>query len=115
METRAETLVRRLAVLVGFTDRSPQQTHVAVSLDSPPAPTPTRALTFNWLTTWLLLWQAAMVLLFAFCTLYPAQLLPGGSAGDMGARYGMFQDVRTPWTFTLHSHSRPARSLLRCT
>jgi hypothetical protein len=46
----------------------------------------------------LITWQCALVLLFALCTTFAAELLPGGSSAENSrlmpaARYAMWQDT----------------------
>ena len=49
----------------------------------------------NFFSVKALLWQGAMIVLFATCTTFPASLSPSTATNEaqMGVRYAMFQDV----------------------
>ena len=47
-------------------------------------------------TTWaLLIWQAAMIILFATCSKFPLSYSPGGVHLEKPARYSMWMDTHT--------------------
>ena len=92
-----------LKVSSSSSKKMPDDDVTAITLSPPAAvtsvtaPAPHKSVFTSNPTTWtLIIWQAAMIILFATCTKFPPSYSPGGSPSSAHpARYSMWMDTHT--------------------